>query len=73
MKCGLIEKTESQFVDTINKEAYVWCEKDWKHDDYEHVHHRAQLPLWKKGISIFILIRKFIWFHSIMSSGFLPE
>jgi hypothetical protein len=27
MKCGLIEKTESQFVDTIEKEAYVWCEK----------------------------------------------
>lgn len=58
MKCGLIERTESQFVDTINKEAYVWCEKDWKHDDYEHVHHRAQLTFVEDGYQYFHIDQK---------------
>lgn len=58
MKCGLIEKTESQFVDTIGKEAYVWCEKDWKHDDYEHVHNRAQLTFVEDGYQYFHINQK---------------
>lgn len=58
MKCGLIERTESQFVDTIEKEAYVWCEKDWKHDDYEHVHHRAQLTYVEEGYQYFHIDQK---------------
>nr|WP_315028325.1 AraC family transcriptional regulator [uncultured Chryseobacterium sp.] len=58
MKCGLIEKTESQFVDTIEKEAYVWCEKDWKHDDYEHVHKRAQLTFVEDGYQYFHIDQK---------------
>ena len=58
MKCGLIEKTESQLVDTIEKEAYVWCEKNWKHDDHEHLHHRAQLSLVEEGYQYFHIDRK---------------
>lgn len=58
MKCGLIEKTESQFVDTIDKEAYVWYEKDWKHDDYEHVHNRAQLTFVEDGYQYFHIDQK---------------
>lgn len=58
MKCGLIEKTESQFVDTIDKEAYVWCEKGWKHDDYEHIHHRAQLTFVEEGYQYFHIDHK---------------
>ncbi|GEN65899.1 AraC family transcriptional regulator [Chryseobacterium rhizosphaerae] len=58
MKCGLIEKTESQFVDTIEKEAYVWCEKNWKHDEYEHVHHRAQLTFVEEGYQYFHIDQK---------------
>ncbi|WP_228451997.1 AraC family transcriptional regulator [Chryseobacterium sp. G0186] len=58
MKCGLVEKTESQFVDTIEKEAYVWCEKDWKHDDYEHVHNRAQLTFVEDGYQYFHIDQK---------------
>ncbi len=58
MKCGLIEKTESRFVDTIEKEAYVWCEKDWKHDDDEHVHHRAQLTYVEEGYQYFHIDQK---------------
>ncbi|MDN3693221.1 AraC family transcriptional regulator [Chryseobacterium tructae] len=58
MKCGLIEKTQSQFVDSIEKEAYVWCEKDWKHDDYEHVHNRAQLTFVEDGYQYFHIDQK---------------
>ncbi|MCJ7936118.1 MAG: AraC family transcriptional regulator [Chryseobacterium sp.] len=58
MKCGLIEKAERQFVDTIEKEAYVWCEKDWKHDDHEHVHNRAQLTFVEEGYQYFHIDRK---------------
>ncbi|CAM3023221.1 AraC family transcriptional regulator [Chryseobacterium flavum] len=58
MKCGLIEKTESHFVDTIEKEAYVWCEKDWKHDDHEHVHNRAQLTFVEDGYQYFHIDHK---------------
>lgn len=58
MKCGLIERAESQFVDTIEKEAYVWCEKDWKHDDYEHVHQRAQLTYVEEGYQYFHIDQK---------------
>lgn len=58
MKCGLIEKTQSQFVDAIEKEAYVWCEKDWKHDDYEHVHNRAQLTFVEDGYQYFHIDQK---------------
>lgn len=58
MKCGLIEKTESQFVDTIEKEAYVWLEKNWKHDEYEHVHNRAQLTFVEDGYQYFHIDQK---------------
>ncbi|MGG1922613.1 AraC family transcriptional regulator [Chryseobacterium sp.] len=58
MKCGLIEKTESHFVDSINKEAYVWCEKNWKHDDYEHKHSRAQLTFVEEGYQYFHIDQK---------------
>lgn len=58
MKCGLIEKTESQFVDTIEKDAYVWLEKNWKHDAYEHVHNRAQLTFVEDGYQYFHIDQK---------------
>ncbi|QRA42586.1 AraC family transcriptional regulator [Chryseobacterium cucumeris] len=58
MKCGLIEKTESHFVDSIKKEAYVWCEKNWKHDDYEHKHSRAQLTFVEEGYQYFHIDQK---------------
>ncbi|WP_228401557.1 AraC family transcriptional regulator [Chryseobacterium sp. PMSZPI] len=58
MKCGLTEKAESQFVDTIEKEAYVWREKNWKHDDYEHIHHRAQLSFVEDGYQYFHIDQK---------------
>lgn len=58
LKCGLLEKTESQFIDTTEKEAYVWCEKDWKHDTYEHVHDRAQLTFVEEGYQYFHIDQK---------------
>ena len=42
MKCGLIEKTQSQFV----------------HDDYEHVHNRAQLTFVEDGYQYFHIDQK---------------
>ena len=58
IKCGLTEQTDSQFVDTIEKEAYVWCEKDWNHDQYEHSHERAQLTFVEEGYQYFHVDRK---------------
>ncbi|MDH6253751.1 AraC-like DNA-binding protein/mannose-6-phosphate isomerase-like protein (cupin superfamily) [Chryseobacterium sp. H1D6B] len=58
IKCGLAEQNDSRFVDTIEKEAYVWYEKDWKHDDYEHVHHRAQLTYVEEGYQYFHIDQK---------------
>ncbi|WP_223607924.1 AraC family transcriptional regulator [Chryseobacterium sp. OSA05B] len=58
VKCGLTEQKGSRFVDTIGKEAYVWCEKDWKHDDHEHAHHRAQLTFVEEGYQYFHIDQK---------------
>ncbi|HBV14472.1 helix-turn-helix domain-containing protein [Chryseobacterium carnipullorum] len=58
VKCGLKEKTNSNLVDTIGKEAYVWCEKDWKHDDHEHAHQRAQLTFVEEGYQYFHIDQK---------------
>ncbi|MGJ1284943.1 AraC family ligand binding domain-containing protein [Sphingobacterium spiritivorum] len=49
MKCGLLEQKQGELSDTISKHAYVWYEKDWKHDDYEHIHSRAQLLYVEEG------------------------
>ncbi|WP_353145705.1 AraC family transcriptional regulator [Chryseobacterium sp.] len=57
-RCGLIRKNESHFVDTIQKEAYVWCEKNWKHDDNEHIHTRAQLTFVEEGYQYFHIENK---------------
>ncbi|RMZ60141.1 AraC family transcriptional regulator [Chryseobacterium nematophagum] len=57
-KCGLIEQTNSQFIDTIKKEAYVWCEKNWKHDDHEHMHNRSQLTFVEEGYQYFYIEQK---------------
>lgn len=58
VKCGLREQNNNQFVDTIEKEAYVWCEKDWKHDEYEHAHQRAQLTFVEEGYQYFHIDQK---------------
>lgn len=58
IKCGLIEETDSHFVDTIKKDAYVWCEQNWKHDDYEHIHQRAQLTFVEEGYQYFHIDKK---------------
>ncbi|MGJ1197711.1 helix-turn-helix domain-containing protein [Sphingobacterium spiritivorum] len=49
IKCGLLEQKQGELSDTISKQAYVWYEKDWKHDDYEHIHSRAQLLYVEEG------------------------
>lgn len=58
VKCGLTEHKESQFIDSIEKEAYVWCEQNWKHDDYEHTHKRAQLTYVEEGYQYFHIDQK---------------
>ncbi|MDQ0594208.1 AraC-like DNA-binding protein [Chryseobacterium ginsenosidimutans] len=58
IKCGLKERTDSQFIDTIEKEAYVWCEKNWKHDDNEHSHTRSQLTFVEEGYQYFYIDQK---------------
>ncbi|KMQ65110.1 AraC family transcriptional regulator [Chryseobacterium angstadtii] len=58
IKCGLTEEANSRFVDRIGKEAYVWCEKDWKHDAHEHAHHRAQFTFVEEGYQYFHIDQK---------------
>lgn len=49
LKCGLIETNQGFYNDTISKDAYVWYEENWKHDEYEHIHERAQLTYVEEG------------------------
>lgn len=52
-KCSLTEQENGFFDDTIEKEAYIWYEENWQHDDYEHLHQRAQLTFVKEGYQYF--------------------
>ncbi|MBK1897785.1 AraC family transcriptional regulator [Chryseobacterium paridis] len=49
LKCGLIEEKKGFYNDAISKDAYVWYEKNWQHDEYEHIHERAQLTYVEEG------------------------
>ncbi|NQD71309.1 helix-turn-helix transcriptional regulator [Sphingobacterium shayense] len=53
IKCGQIETRKGQYLDDISKNAYVWHEKNWKHDDYGHQHKRAQLTYVEEGYQYF--------------------
>lgn len=55
IKCGLTESKRGEYSDFINLDAYVWYEKNWKHDDYEHVHQRGQLSFVAKGYQYFYI------------------
>jgi len=57
-KCGLTQQNDSLFIDAIEKEAYVWCEHNWKHDDHEHTHARAQLTYVEEGYQYFHIDRR---------------
>jgi len=52
-KCGLTETPQGQYTDYIAKSAYIWHEKDWKHDGYGHRHERAQLTYVEEGYQYF--------------------
>lgn len=58
MKCGLLEKRQGEFDDEIGIAAYVWYEKDWTHDDYDHVHQRYQLTYVEEGYQYFHIENK---------------
>ncbi|ASE61887.1 AraC family transcriptional regulator [Chryseobacterium indologenes] len=58
MKCGLSEKRKGEFDDEINIDAYVWYEKDWTHDDYDHTHQRYQLTYVEEGYQYFHIENK---------------
>lgn len=52
-KCNLIEQENGFLNDAIEKEAYIWYEENWLHDDHEHQHQRAQLTFVKEGYQYF--------------------
>ena len=58
MKCGLTEKKKGRYTDSIGIDAYIWYEKDWKHDDYDHVHQRYQLTYVEEGYQYFHIENK---------------
>lgn len=58
IKCGLSEAKKGEYTDFIDLNAYVWYEKYWKHDDYEHVHQRSQLSFIAQGYQYFYIHNK---------------
>ena len=58
IKCGLTERRPGEYQDDISKQAYIWYEKDWKHDDYEHSHQRSQLSYTEEGYQYFNIKNK---------------
>lgn len=57
-KCNLIENENGFLNDPIEKEAYIWYEENWQHDDDEHLHQRAQLTFVKEGYQYFHIDNK---------------
>jgi AraC-like DNA-binding protein len=53
IKCGLTESRMGMLLDPIHLEAYVWYEKNYQHDDYEHVHQRGQISFVAEGYQYF--------------------
>lgn len=53
MKCGLKEISKGNYVDEMPIEAFVWYQRDWKHDPYEHAHQRYQLSYVEEGYQYF--------------------
>ncbi|WP_086949925.1 AraC family transcriptional regulator [Sphingobacterium sp. JB170] len=58
VKCGLTEKSKGLYADDISADAYVWYEKDWQHDEYEHTHQRYQLTYVEDGYQYFHIDQK---------------
>ncbi|WP_243836227.1 AraC family transcriptional regulator [Sphingobacterium paludis] len=52
------ETSEGHYVDNILTDAYVWYEKDWQHDEYEHTHQRYQLTFVEEGYQYFHIEEK---------------
>lgn len=53
VKCGLTESNKGNYTDDSPIDAFVWYEQNWKHDDYNHVHARAQLSFVAEGYQYF--------------------
>lgn len=49
VKCGLVETGNGAYTDDISIDAYTWYEKNWRHDDYGHIHQRFQLTYVMEG------------------------
>lgn len=58
VKCGLLEKSRGDYHDEIDAEAYIWYEKNWQHDTYEHTHERYQLTYVEEGYQYFHIGKK---------------
>lgn len=58
LKCGLREKSLGHYVDDISTEAYIWYDKNWQHDEYEHTHLRSQLTYVEEGYQYFYIDQK---------------
>lgn len=55
LKCGLIEKNQGDYTDSLETDAYLWYDQDWKHDSYSHTHQRYQLTYVEQGYQYFHL------------------
>jgi AraC-like DNA-binding protein len=58
IKCGLTESRMGTFLDPIPLDAYVWYEKNYQHDEYEHEHQRGQISFVAKGYQYFHIENK---------------
>ncbi len=58
IKCGLTESEKGFYTDSVEIDSFVWYEKNWKHDDYDHVHMRSQLSFVAEGYQYFYIDQK---------------
>lgn len=52
-KCGMTEQHSGFFTESFTKDAYVWYEKNWQHDNHLHSHHRSQITYVEEGYQYF--------------------
>ena len=52
-RCGLIEVAKGNYQEDIEKDAFVWHQENYQHDDDEHMHARGQLTFVEEGYQYF--------------------
>ncbi|MDR3011030.1 MAG: AraC family transcriptional regulator [Sphingobacterium sp.] len=52
-KCGLTEAEPGRYTDRSEKKSFLWYERNYQHDNYEHYHSHYQLTYVEEGYQYF--------------------